>query len=260
MNLRFTLAAFFVFTFFSINIFSQSLDVLLSESDSLATEAFDNQKSLQVIEKADSLYPDNWEVQWRLSRSYVDIAEHLPGETDEEKEKQEELYKKALQYAESAVELAPEEAVTYLRRGIANGRIALFKGVFSVGGVVNSVRDDAQKAIELGNGGIYTQSTAHYILGRTHAKISEKWKPARSVLGLGWADIDTAIAEYNKAIEIRPDFRMFYVDLAKALIREDEYDEARAALNKALSTPLLDEDDENLAAKSKELLVEIEDE
>ena len=260
MKLRYSLITFFLFVSFSINVFSQSADSLINQSDVLATEKFDNHKALEVLEKADSLYPNNWEVQWRLSRAYVDIAEHLPAETDEQKTKQEEMYKKALQYAENGVELVPEEAVTYLRRAIANGRIALFKGVFSVGGIVNSVKEDSKKAIELGNGGIYTQSTAHYILGRTHAKISEKWKPARSVLGLGWADVDTAIVEYNKAIEIRPDFRMFYVDLAKALIREDEYEDARSALNKSLDTPILDQDDKNLAAEANELLAEIEDE
>lgn len=260
MKYFFRFSLFIIFTLFAVNAFAQSLDSLLQKSDEYATEQFDNQASLEVLEKADSLYPNNWEIQWRLSRAYVDLAEHLPAETDDQKEKQEEMFNQALQYADKAVELAPDEAVTYLRRAIANGKIALFKGVFSVGGVVNSVRDDTKKAIELGNGGIYTQSTAHYVLGRTHAKISEKWKPARSVLGLGWADVDTAIVEFNKAIEIRPDFRMFYVDLAKAYIREDEYDKARETLQKATETPVLDEDDDELMTEAKELIKEIEDE
>jgi len=93
-------------------------------------------------------------------------------------------------YADQAVKYGPNQSITYLRRAIANGRVALFKGVFSVGGVVNSVKSDCEKAISLNNGGNYTQALAHYVFARTHAKISEKWAPARSVLGLGWADND----------------------------------------------------------------------
>ncbi|MDR3611285.1 MAG: tetratricopeptide repeat protein, partial [Ignavibacteriaceae bacterium] len=138
-----------------------------------------------------------------------------------------------------------------------NGRIALFKGVFTVGGVVNSIKKDCEKAIALNNGGSYVQGLAHYVLARTNAKISEKWAPARAVLGLGWADNETAIKEYKTAISLYPNFRMFYVDYARSLIREDQYREAKEVLNKSLASPKQEEDDDARVGEAKQLLNEI---
>ncbi len=240
-------------------VFSQTLQELLKEGDQY-TDQFENQKALQVYLKADSLFPNNWEVDWRISRAYVDIAENMPGETGDQEDAQLAKYQTAYNYADKAVKQAPDKAVTYVRRAIANGKIALFKGVFSVAGVVNSVRADCEKAISLGNGGAYVQALAHYILGRTNAKISEKWYPARAALGLGWADNKVAISEYNKAISIYPNFRMFYVDLAKSYIEEDEYSKAREMLRKAIASPKKNQNDDKYLAEAKKLMEEIKDE
>ena len=251
----------FLFVLLCSGILSaQTLDELLNKGDEYLDVKYDNQKALNVYLKADSLFPNNWKIYWRLSRTYIYIGEKMPGSTDAQKDSQLVKYNIALDYANKAVKLAPNEAEPYLRRAIANGKIALFKGVFSVGKVVNAVKDDCEKAIKLGNGGNYTQAVAHYVLARTNAKVSEKWAPARAVLGLGWADIDTAIVEYNRAIKLYPNFRMFYLDLAKAYIREDEYDKARANLNKVLSSPKKDENDDKQLADAKILLKKIKDE
>ncbi|MFA3783734.1 tetratricopeptide repeat protein [Melioribacteraceae bacterium 4301-Me] len=234
-------------------ICAQSLDELLSEGDQFA-DKFENEKALAVFQKAEKLYPDNWEVTWRISKAYVDIAEKMPNKTSEEENAQLAVYQKALDYAEKAVKLGPDKANSYVRRAIANGRIALFKGVFSVAGVVNSVRDDCLKAIQLGNGGNFVQAIAHYVLARTHAKASEKWKPARSIIGLGWADNEVALKEYKKAIELYPEYIMFYVDYAVSLGREDKYKEAKAMLNKALTLPIKNQEDPKKLEEAKSLL------
>ncbi|MFN3694117.1 MAG: tetratricopeptide repeat protein, partial [Ignavibacterium sp.] len=172
--------------------FAQSLEELLKEGDNYVAQ-FDNQKALEVYQKADQLFPNNWEVYWRLSRAYVDIGEHLPDKTDREKDTQLEYYKKAFDYADKAVKLAPTQSITYVRRAIANGRIALFEGVFSAVGTVKDVKNDCEKAIQLGNGGNYVQALAHYVLGRTHLKVCEKPYLVRLPLGLGWGDTEKAV-------------------------------------------------------------------
>ncbi|MEO8399847.1 MAG: tetratricopeptide repeat protein [Ignavibacteriaceae bacterium] len=257
--LKFSVFIFIISISFSNLLLAQSADELINEGDSLV-KSFNNQKALEKYLEADKILPSNWEVFWRVSRAYVDIAEDMPSETSTQEDAQLAKYQLAFNYADKAVKLAPNESITYLRRAIANGRIALFKGVFSVAGVVNKVKDDCEKAIKLGNGGNYFQALAHYVLGRTHAKVSEKWAPARSVLGLGWGDIDIAIEEYKKAIELKPNFRMFYLDLAKAYIREDEYDKAREMLNNVTESPKEDESDEDNLAEAKNLLEAIKDE
>ncbi len=249
-----------IISFFSFSLSkAQTLDELIEEGDKYYAE-FDNEKALEVFNKANDLYPENWKVLYRISRAYVDIGEHMPAETSEEEDAQLLTYEKALDFADRAVKLDSTQSVNYLRRAIANGRIALFKGVFSVAGVVDAVKEDCEKAIALGNGGNKIQGVSHYVYARTHDKISQKWAPARAILGLGWADIDIAIEEYKKAIEIYPNFLMFYLDFAKAYIEEDEYELAREMLNKAINCPVEDEDDENRREESRQLLIEIEDE
>ncbi len=242
-----------------LKICAQSLDALMDDGEKYYKQ-FNNEKALEAFKKAEKLEPNNFEVFWHLSRTYVDIADRMPNSNKDQENAQLAVYQTALDYAEKAVKAKPDQSAGLLRRAIANGKIALFKGVFSVAGVVNSVRADLEKAIQLGNGGNFTQGVAHYVLARTHAKTSEKWKPARSVLGLGWADNEIALKEYKKAIEIYPGYIMFYVDYANSLIREDEYKTAREMLNKALTCQHQHQDDDKRIAEAKKILNDIKDE
>jgi tetratricopeptide (TPR) repeat protein len=235
---------------------AQTLEELMLEGDNHYSE-FNHQKALETYLLADSLYPVNWILMWKISRAYVDITEKMPQETSEEEDAKELEFQKALFYADSSVKLAPGEAETYVRRAIANGKIALFEGVFSAIGSVNDVRDDSEHAIELGNGGNYTQALAHYILGRAHYKVCQKTILLRLPLGLGWGDMDDSIRELEMAVKLRPNFRMFYLALAKAYIDESEYEKAKETLLLLEKAPFVDEDDDTVLEESKELLVEV---
>ena len=243
---------------FSIS-FAQSLDELLKQGDQYVAE-FDHQKALDNYNQADKLSPNNWDVLWRISRAYVDLGEKMPVKTDEQKDEQEKTYKKALEYADKSVKLGSDQAITYVRRAIANGRIALFEGIFSAIGSVNDVKDDCEKAIQLGNGGNYVQALAHYVLGRGHLKVCEKAYLIRLPLGLGWGDTEEAVRLLETAVKLKPNFRMFLIELAKAYIEEDEYDKAKETLKKIEKAPFVDEDDDKVLAEAKKLYEEIKNE
>lgn len=243
------------FSFSSLN--AQSVEELIAQGDEFSTRKFDNEKALEKYIQADKLSPNNWEILWRLSRSLVDIAEHMPSSTDAQKNAQLAKYQQSFDYADKAVKLGPDKTITYLHRAISNGRIALFKGVFSVLGIVKDIKKDLEHSIKLGNGGNDIQAIAYYVLGRTHAKVCEKAYLIRVPLGLGWGDMDEAFKLFKKAIELRPNFRMFYLDAAKAYIQEDEFQKAKELLYKIPSLPILDEDDNMFLTESKKLLEEI---
>lgn len=244
------------FLFIPVPAGAQSADELITEGDK-AVEEFNSRKALELYLKADKMSPGNWQILWRISRAYVDIAEHMPSSTGEEEDLQYAEYEKALAYSENAVKLAPDQSVVYVRRAAANGKIALFKGVFSVAGVVNKVKEDCEKAIRLNNGGKYIQALAHYILGRTHSTVSNKWAPARAVIGLGWADKETAVTELKKSVSLYPDFRMFYLELGKVYLDVDEENKAKEILGKVLTSPKKDEDDDEFLKEAEMLLDEI---
>lgn len=243
---------------FSIS-FAQSLDELLKQGDQYVAE-FNHQKALDNYIQADKLSPNNWDVLWRISRAYVDLGEKMPDKTSEQKDEQEKTYKKALEYADRSVKLGADQAITYIRRAIANGRIALFEGIFSAIGSVNDVKDDCEKAIQLGNGGNYVQALAHYVLGRGHLKVCEKAYLIRLPLGLGWGDTEEAVRLLETAVKLKPNFRMFLFELAKAYVEEDEYDKAKETLKKVEKAPIVDEDDDKVLADAKKLYEEIKNE
>jgi tetratricopeptide (TPR) repeat protein len=244
------------FIVFSSLLLGQQVERFIYEGDKL-TDSFNNKGALDKYLQADKLSPKNWDILWRISRSYINIGTHMPESTGDQQDAQLAVFQKALTYADMSITYGSDKSITYLRRAIANGRIALFKGVFSVGGVVNSVKSDCENAIKLNNGGNYIQGLAHYVLARTNSKISEKWAPARAVLGLGWADNEIALKEFKTAITLFPNFRMFYIDYARSLIRENEYGTAKDILNKCISSPKQEEDDDSRLAEAKQILSEI---
>jgi FimV-like protein len=244
----------------SAALHAQDLTTLLQDGDIQSQQKHDNRKALEIYQKAEALEANNYKVVWRLSRTYVDIAEHLPATTDEQKDAQLAMYEKSLAYAEKAVKANPGGMMGYLRRAVAKGRIALFKGVFSAIGLVKDVKADVEKAIKLNDEDRHHLGIAYYLLGRTHDKICEKPYLVRLPLGLGWGDRDVAAESYEKAIACNPNFIMFRLDAAKNYIEMDEYQKARDHLQKIQQLALYDEDDQQFKKEAVRLLTQIKDE
>ncbi len=231
------------------------VDQLIAEGDVYAEKEFINEKALAKYNEANTLSPNNYDILWRLSRTYVDIGEHLPTKTDAEKQKQLETYEKSLAFAKAAVAANPKGSMGYAREAIANGRIALFKGIWESLDLVKQTRADCEKAIALDS----TDATAYYVLGRTNAKVCEKPRFVRWPLGLGWANMDDAVKNYEKSIALRPTFIMYRLDCARAYVEMDEYAKAREHLTKISSLPKEDEDDDSFRKEAASLLEEIKD-
>jgi predicted Zn-dependent protease len=69
--------------------------------------------------------------------------------------------------------------------------------------------------------------------------------------------MEVAIREYQTAIKLKPNYRMFYLDLAKAYIEEDEYKLAIENLLMVEKAPVVLEDDDEYLKEAKQLLVEV---
>jgi len=229
---------------------------LITQGNEFSEKVFDNQKALYKYNEALALSPNDYEILWRLSRTYVDIGEHFPKNTDAEKQKQLECYEKSLDFAKKAINANPKGAMGYTREAIANGRIALFRGIWESLDLVKQTKADCEKAIALDS----TEATAYYVLGRAHAKVCEKPKFIRWPLGLGWANMNDAVKNYEKAIELRPSFIMYRLDCARAYVEMDEYKKAREHLTKIASLSKEDEDDDVFRKEAAELLEKIKNE
>ena len=229
---------------------------LIEQGDLLALKTFEHTKAIELYTKALQADPGNAELLWRISRSYVEIGEHQPADTDEEKEAQLKTYETSEEFASKAVAADSKNSMAYTRRAVANGRIALFKGVWESLDLVKSVRADLDTALGLDP----DNHVALYVMGRTHLKVAEKPAIIRWPLGLAWADVEDAIEYFEKAIALRPNFIMYRLDCARAYIEEDEFEKAREQLTMIETLPNEDQDDDQFRAEAKQLLKDIEDE
>ena len=229
---------------------------LIEQGDYCALKTFEHTKAIELYTKALNASPGNAELLWRISRAYVEIGEHQPSATDKEKEEQLKTYQKATEFATKAVAADSKNSMAYTRRAIANGRIALFKGVWESIDLVKSVRADLDTALALNP----NNDVALYVMGRTHLKVCEKPYLIRLPLGLGWGDLEDGLVYFEKSIALKPNFIMYRLDCARAYIEEDEYDKARAHLTAIQTLPNDDQDDDQFRAEAKQLLKEIENE
>ncbi|MBL1214943.1 MAG: hypothetical protein HND52_16405 [Ignavibacteriae bacterium] len=284
MNHHKHVALFIIIFFSALSINAQALEDLISRGDAYAKNSEIN-KAIEVYKLADALYPDNWKVSLKLSEIYLQEGNRLPkiyaevnksvsmrSGTEESKKEDlrklaEELkaaklqkYENALEYASKAVQLAPTESRAFLKRAAANVRIAATEGIFTVTEVVDSIRSDIDKALKIGNGGNAVQAMCHYFKAKLHYQICEEPGLVRSVVGLGWAETDTAIVEFQRAIELVPYLRRFYLDYAKALIQNDDEEQAIEMLEKVKQCPENEEEDNEHLEEAKLLLSELRDE
>ena len=184
-------------------------------------EALDVKGAKNTIDAAYKEDPKSHDVLFRLARVH-----NFLGDQEWQDEKKLAMYNKALEYANKAIAANGKSMGGYVYRAAANGKIALFKGIFSVASVVNAVRDDATKAIQLNNDTPERLAAACYILGRTHLNLVKKPKLVRLPLGLGWGNIEEASANIKRARQLRPNFVMFELEYARCLAEMDMEGEA----------------------------------
>ena len=187
--------------------------------------------AVAVLEQAARAAPADYDVLWRQSRVQV-----LQGDAEAEGSRaQDRFYRDALATAERAVKARGGGPDGLLRRAAAAGKVALFSGVLDAADFVVQARKDAEAVIALRDVPAPTLASAHYILGRTHLKLTETPRPLRMPLGLGFGNLADAVTNLRRATELRPGFIMFELELARALAKDGKTADARERLTRVAS-------------------------
>lgn len=233
---------------------------LIAADSQQACQQFDDQVerldvsgAASTLKAAFSTAPSDYEVLYRMARLHV-----LLGNDEPNKDKQLALYEKAVDFGNKAIAANGKGMGGYVYRAAANGKIALFKGIFSVSDVVAKVRDDAWYAIKLGNGAPNMMAAAHYILGRAHLSLAAKPKLFRSPLGLGWGNVDEAYTHLKKARELRPGFVMYELEYAKCLAEMDKEQDALTVARKISGLKNIEPGDAQRKNEAKDLIADLE--
>ena len=100
--MKFNKVTFMFILIFSSILFGQQVERLIDEGDKF-TDTFSNKNALDKYLQADKLSPKNWDILWRISRSYINIGTHMPENTGDQKDAQLDVFQKALSYADMSI-------------------------------------------------------------------------------------------------------------------------------------------------------------
>lgn len=223
---------------------------LIAEADVYAGNPLEAEKTLQKYLEILSIDSLHYDALWKISQSYVSIGERLPATTDEQKKRRLQTYEEALRYAEKAINVDPNKAAGYVQRAAANSHLALFKNIWKFSSLMNDVREDCKKAIELDP----QNAEAFHLLGQAHLKLSRRTKLFRWPLGVAWGSKNGAIQNLETAIRLQPQVNVYRIDAAQAYIGRKEYEKASEHLSTVLSLPSRSEGDERVRQEASSLL------
>ncbi len=227
----------------------------LAEGDALY-KTWDHQAALDVYLAADKIYPDNYDLTWRIARQYTELGQEV---SNKEKTEKESTYQTAMDFARKAVELNPDGVDGHLRVAIAAGRLGLFKGGKELINLSKDVKGHADKAVELDP----NNHIGHYLLGRWNRKIANLGFMKKTIVkivygGFPPASNETCVEQFKKTIELKPDFVEAHLELGRTYAKRMKmYAEARAEYQEVLDLPNIEEDDAKFKAEAKELMDKI---
>jgi hypothetical protein len=233
-----------------------SVDQLIDQGNIFASKYFDNRAALELYNRALTIESTNCDLLWHISQAYIDIGEHLPASTDDEKQQQLTMYEKALEFAEKSVTANASSSMAFTRRAIAVSHISRFRGFWETLGLLRDVRSDLERAVALDS----ANHLAFYTLGRIHMRVTERPWIFRWPFGLGWGSRNAALRFYERAIALKGDIVEYRMGYANGLIEAGEYEKARQQLLSIPNLPTMDEDDERLRREARELYDLIKDE
>ncbi|MBN1872450.1 MAG: tetratricopeptide repeat protein [Candidatus Omnitrophica bacterium] len=213
-------------------------------------EQSDFLKSIEVYETLLKENQDNYEILWRLSRSYS-----KQGNIMKKKKEIKEYYKRSYEYAERAVKSNENgvDGVIYLAESA--GKLSKVENAEEKVRLSKVIKDSAEKAIKLDSNNF----KPYFILGVWHLNVStagwlEKQFAEAFLGGLQDSSLEEAEKNLKKSIELDPDFIESYYQLALLYKETDNEELAIENLEKALRCTVDTAKKEEIKEKSEKLL------
>ena len=170
-------------------------------------------------------------------------------------QKRNAYYESSKIFAERALKLYPNEAEANYVMGVALGRIALISSSKEKVKLSKQIKELGDKCIQLNP----NHAGGYHLLGKWNYEV---WtlnfveKAAVNMLfgGLPAADIKKSVTYLNKAIELRPDYLLYKLDLAKSLYDAEKKSEAIALLKIITDSKPSLQDDASVINEAKLLI------
>ena len=189
----------------------------------------------------------------RIARQY----RHLMADATTSDEKL-RLGRIALDYAQRAAELAPNDSEAQLSVAISYGKMLPLMGIKEQIEASRQIKEAADKAIKLDP----RNDLAWHVLGRWHRVLSDVSMLKRALGSLLYGKLpqtttEEAVKCFEKAIELNPNRLMHYVELGRAYAQMGRTAEARRFIEKGLGMPNVEKDDPETKRRGQEALAKL---
>jgi len=164
----------------------------------------------------------------------------------------------ALDYAQRAAALAPNDSEAQLSIAISYGKMLPLMGTKEQLEASRHIKDTADKAIKLDP----RSDLAWHVLGRWHRVLSDVNTLKRGLASLIYGKLpqtttEEAVKCFEKAIEINPNRLMHYVELGRAYAQMGRTADARRFIEKGLAMPNVEKDDPETKRRGRETLANL---
>jgi len=228
-----------------------SVDTLIQEG--LAAEKrLDSAKALDFFLQADTARPNDAFILQKIARQYSDSIVDLPDTAIAEKKRR---ATEALAYAERAVALDPQNAVSVLSLAVCHGTLAVYSDTRTKIAYSRLMKEEAERALALDP----NYAWAHHFLGRWNYEVASLGGTTKFFVriiygGLPDASCAQAIAHLQRAVELEPAALSHHIDLGFAYLAAGQKEKARACFERGLATPSVEKHDEIDKARARAAL------
>ena len=255
MRLSFSIKAFSVATALLLTCASsraQSANDLIENGDGFDLK-FKADEALKYYLPAEKLEPKNVRLLVRISRQY----RHLRSDASKKEEKL-RLGGIAVAYAKRAAALGPNDPEAQLAVAISYGELQPLESTKEQVETARIIKSKADKAIKLDP----RSDFAWHVLGRWNMGYAEITGVKRAFAELVYGKLPVTTYEdaakcFEKAIELKPDRLMHYIELGLAYSHMGRTADARRVIIKGLAMKETEKDDPETKQRGRETLAKL---
>lgn len=229
---------------------TQSIEALITEGKRLQS-IYKEKEALDKFEAALLKDPNNVE-----ALHHASILLSKEGERQSSKEAKKPYFEKARNYSLKAIKLNEKEPEAHFTHAVALGRLSLLADSEEKLKNAKVIKQEAERTIQLNP----RHAGAHHILGRLNREIANM-SPIKVMAAKALYDgvpegctFEKAATYFQKAIELDPNYILYYYDAALNYEYWNKQDQAVSVLEKAIKLPLKTPDDPYRMNDCKKLL------
>jgi tetratricopeptide (TPR) repeat protein len=207
-------------------------------------------EALKFYLPAEKLDSNNARLLVRIARQY----RHLMSDATKTNEKK-QLGSMAVNYAQRAVALAPNDPETQLALAISYGKMLPLEGTKQQIATLRLIKIAADKVITLDP----NSDLAWHILGRRYLALADVGTVKRALAQVAYgklpaAKYEDAVRCFQKAIALNPNRLMHYIELGRTYAQMGSNADARKLITKGLAMPETEKDDPETKNLGRQIL------